>query len=335
MKKVLFVLAALFVLCALVSASEVIILKVNVQLANVRSEPNLTAPVLTQLKTGTMIEASGKKGDFYEIAVADESGKISVGYIHANTVEIVEAEGEMTAAQAQKQPQAVEQKAAKEEAAEKVAVEEAPKPEVREPEAEVKAEAEYAPPRAGIGLMAGYAMPSGYGGGLAYGGSFTFCFSSNFGIEIAGFRFQSKVDEPAEADRETSLSKGKLTVMPVQLSLLVRFPLSQSLTPYVLAGGGYFLNKYTIDSGVQGDWENLGFTISEKIDNGIGFHFGAGLDVFFSSKLAVGAVVKYCLSTPKGSWAIKETVSNVEASGELKDLKLKPFIVGLGLKYFF
>jgi len=334
MKKVFFVLVALFVLCAFVSASEVIILKVNVQLANVRSEPNLTAPVLTQLKMGTMLEASGKKGDFYEIAVSDESGKISVGYIHANTVEIVQAEGEEQA-QPQEQPEAVQEQAVEKEAAEKEAVEEAPKTEVQEPEAEAKAETEYAPPRTGIGLIVGYAMPSGYGGGLAYGASFSFGFSSNFGIEIAGLRFQSAVDEPAEADRETALSKGKLTVMPVQLSLVARFPLSPSLTPYVLAGGGYFLNKYALDSGVQGDWEDLGFTISEKVENSIGFHFGAGLDVFMGSNLAVGAVVKYCMSTTKGKWTMNETVSKVEASGELKDLKLKPFIIGLGLKYFF
>jgi len=334
MKKVFFVFIALFVLCAFVGASDVIIVKVKVQLANVRTEPSFNAPVVTQLKVGTMLEANGKKGDFYEIAVADESGKISVGYIHANTVEIVQAEGEEQA-QAQEQPEAVEQEAANEEAAEKEAVEEAPKPEVQEPEAEVEAQGEFAQPRTGIGLMAGYALPSGYGGGLAYGASFSFGFSANFGIEISGLRFQSAVDEPAEADRETALSKGKLAVMPVQLSLVVRFPLSPSLTPYVLAGGGYFLNNYTLDSGVQGDWEGLGFTISEKIENSIGFHFGVGLDVFMGSKLAIGAVVKYCMSTTKGKWTMNETVSKIEASGELKDLKLKPFIVGLGLKYFF
>jgi len=326
MKKVFFVLIALFVLCAFVGASDVILIKVKVQLANVRTEPSLSAPVVTQLKAGTMLEASAKKGDFYEIAVADEKGKISVGYIHANTVEIVKSEGEEQA-QAQEQPEAVEQEEAEKEAKEQ---------ETAEPQAEEVMEGgDYVQPRTGIGLMAGYAMPSGYGGGLAYGASFSFGFSSNFGIEIAGLRFQSTVDEPAEADRETALSKGKLTVMPIQLSLVARFPLSPSLTPYVLAGGSYFLNKYTLDSGVQGDWEDLGFTISEKVENSIGFHFGAGLDVFMSSKLAIGAVVKYCLSTFKGSWSLTDTVTTTEAKGELKDLKLKPFIVGLGLKYFF
>jgi hypothetical protein len=32
---------------------------------------------------------------------------------------------------------------------------------------------------------------------------------------------------------------------------------------------------------------------------------------------------------------MSETVGNIEATGEMKDLKLKPFILGLGLKYFF
>ncbi len=331
MKKILYVFLAVLVLCAVASASDVILIKVKVQLANVRTEPNLNAPVVTQLKAGTLLEASAKKGDFYEIAVADESGKILSGYIHANTVEVVQQAAEE---QVQEQPeavqeQAVEKEAAEQEAPEKEAAEEAPKPEA------AAAGYETSPSGTGIGLMAGYAMPSGYGGGLAYGGNFTFMFSSNFGIEIAGLRFQSTVDEPAEADRETALSKGKLSVMPVQLSLIARFPLGPKMMPYVLAGGGYFLNSYTLDSGVKNDWEGLGFVISEKVENSVGFHFGAGLDYFFTPKLALSAVVKYCMSTFKGSWSLKETVSATEASGDLKDLKLKPFIFGLGLKYFF
>lgn len=331
MKKALLVFAALFVLCALAVASDVVLIKVKVQLANVRSEPNLNAPVVTQLKNGTLLEASSKKNDFYEIAIADETGKISTGYIHANTVEVVPPEPQE---QAQEQPKAVEPQAAPEQPVAEKAAEKTPEPGWKEISEEGESNA-YAPPRIGVGLMAGYALPSGYGGGFAFGGSFYFGFSSNFGVEIAGLRFQSSVDEPAEDDRETALSEGKLTIMPVQLSLVARFPLSPRLTPYVLAGGGYFLNKYALDPSVNAAWETVGFAIDEKLDNSVGFHFGAGLDFFLSPKLAASLTAKYCLSKAKGNWSIKETASGIEAKGDLKDINLKPFIFGLGLKYFF
>jgi len=329
MKKALLILMTLLVLCALAGASDVILIKVRVQLANVRSEPDLGATVVTQLKGGTLLESTGKKGDFYEIAVADEAGRISTGYVHANTVDVVSAETE--------KPAEVRPEPAKhEQAPEKpISVEEVPKTPASKAAVQETRKESYAPPRTGIGLMAGYALPSGYGDGLAFGGTFYFGFSSNFGVEIAGLRFQSSVDEPAEEDRLTGLSKGTLTVMPVQLSLVARFPLNPRLTPYVLAGAGYFLNKHEIDTDIKSGWEDLGFALEEKLDNSVGFHFGAGLDVFMTPKLAAGLIVKYCMSTAKGTWSLKEVATDIEASGDLKDIGLKPFILGLGLKYFF
>jgi opacity protein-like surface antigen len=133
----------------------------------------------------------------------------------------------------------------------------------------------------------------------------------------------------------TKLSKGKLAVMPLQLSLMARFPVGDKIVPYVAAGGGYYLNSFTLDAAIVKSWDDLGIDLDEAIDNAFGFHFGAGLDFFVNPNIAITAGVKYCLAKTKGSWTMKEQVSSEETTGTLPDLKLNALVFGAGLKYFF
>lgn len=90
MKKSL--LAAMMLLSAAVIglyAQETTVIKIKVQLANVRSEPDLGAPVVKQLKLGTLLEATQKIGDWFEIAITDDQGKAMSGYVNVNVVDIV------------------------------------------------------------------------------------------------------------------------------------------------------------------------------------------------------------------------------------------------------
>ncbi len=76
MKKLL---VAGMILCAAfcgLYAQELYILKIKVQLANVRSEPDMNAPVIKQLKSGMLLEASQKLGDGFEITVKDEQSEL-------------------------------------------------------------------------------------------------------------------------------------------------------------------------------------------------------------------------------------------------------------------
>ncbi len=89
MKKML---VAGMILCAVfcgLYAQEIYILKIKVQLANVRSEPDMNAPVIKQLRSGTLLEASQKLGDWFEITVKDDQGKAIFGYISQSVVDIV------------------------------------------------------------------------------------------------------------------------------------------------------------------------------------------------------------------------------------------------------
>jgi len=66
-----------------------IVLKVKVQRANIRSEMNMTAPVIKEVTQGTLLEATQKSGEWYEVTVTNDLGVSLTGYIHMNTVDEV------------------------------------------------------------------------------------------------------------------------------------------------------------------------------------------------------------------------------------------------------
>jgi len=288
-----------------------VILKVKVQTANVRSEPDMLSGAIAQVKLGTLLESSNKVGDFYEISITDKDGRTVYGFIHANVVEVLGGE---------------EEKVTKEEK------------KVIEPERKAEAKPQRVEPaypefkKMGLGLFVGASSTSEYGSGLAFGANFYYGITKNIGIEVGGLRFQTTTKD---TDDVSKLSKGKLAVMPLQLSLIGRFPVGAKLVPYVAAGGGYYLNSFTLDASIVKSWDDLGFDLEEAIDNAFGFHLGAGLDYFVKPNIAVGASVKYCLAKAKGSWTMKDQVSSEETEGTLSDLKLNALVFGVGLKYFF
>lgn len=184
--------------------------------------------------------------------------------------------------------------------------------------------------RVAAGIIAGYATTSKYGSGLEYGGVLNFGITKNIAVELRGLKFQGNVEGDPEG-----LSKGKLTVTPVQLSIQGRFPINDRVIPYLATGGDYYLNSFSIDSEIANSWDALGFDISEKTENNMGFHFGVGLDFLFSRAVGLNADFKYCLANTKGSWELTDQVSSTKTSGSLEKLKLNPIIFSVGLKYFF
>jgi hypothetical protein len=74
-------------------AQQTMILKVKVQAANIRSEPDMVASVVKQVKIGTMLEARQKIGEWYEVSITDDKGVAISGYINAGVVDVVGAGG--------------------------------------------------------------------------------------------------------------------------------------------------------------------------------------------------------------------------------------------------
>jgi hypothetical protein len=106
MKRILvFCFLALVLSLSLVLAFQTYILKVKVQTANVRSEPDMNAAVVKTLQFGAILESSTKIGEWYEIIIDDESGNKISAYINANVVNVIS--GETKPVQAPQQPAAV------------------------------------------------------------------------------------------------------------------------------------------------------------------------------------------------------------------------------------
>ncbi|MCX6554698.1 MAG: outer membrane beta-barrel protein [Candidatus Aminicenantes bacterium] len=186
--------------------------------------------------------------------------------------------------------------------------------------------------RLGVGVWGGYGLFSNgqFNDGVAFGASFILGLGKYFAVELAGSYLGTSVENEAN-----SLSKGKLAAMPLQLSLLGRFPVGKKLTPYLLAGGNYFFNSFSLDSASADGWDAVGITLSEKVAGAFGFHFGAGLEFALGDSLSADVDVRYFLANGKSNWSMKDNESLVETSGTLSDIKLNAMVFALGFKYFF
>jgi hypothetical protein len=93
MKKTLvFCLFALVLSLSLVLAFQTYILKVKVQTANVRSEPDQNSAVIRTLPLGTILESSLKIGEWFEIIVDDGSGNKISAFVSASVVNVISGE---------------------------------------------------------------------------------------------------------------------------------------------------------------------------------------------------------------------------------------------------
>jgi len=181
----------------------------------------------------------------------------------------------------------------------------------------------------GLGLEAGYIMPSedNFGKSPAFGLSFFYSLGKQFRVELKGSFFPTEVENNPEG-----LSAGTLNVIPLQLSLQYRLRLSRRFIPYVGAGVGYYLNNFSLENSDQ--WQNLGFNIDEEVDSAFGYHFGAGIDFFIKSNMAINIDVRYSIASFNGSYTITEVVSGISHSGNIEG-DTNHISFGAGIKFLF
>ena len=184
--------------------------------------------------------------------------------------------------------------------------------------------------RTNVGLKFGMLSPGKnyYDKGVCYGVSFNFVLIENFSIELIGLSSTTEVTKSEEDD----LSKGTLKSIPLQLSIKYQFTKESKFVPYILAGADYILYDHTVD---MPEWENMGFNISEKVDNAIGFHGGLGFDFFISDNIALNIDGRYVTSKTNLNSTILDTKSDVSVTKEIKDLKMDLIIATVGLKIYF
>jgi len=182
-----------------------------------------------------------------------------------------------------------------------------------------------------IGILAGYAQPfeKVYGGGFAYGAGLSFDLHRNIALELRTVRYQYSLEGSLDG-----LSKGTLSVMPVEIGFKGRFPLAgEKIVPYITVGGGYSFHQFTIDPQLAAVWEKIGFGFTEKMNNAFGFHAGAGLEIVLTPGLALVLDASFRFVRSEGSWTMSDLVGGQEVSGDLAKLGQNSVVFGLGLQF--
>jgi len=300
-------------------------LQVTAARAYIYADANINSSIIETVEKGTILNqiSPGKiRYIWYRVSYySKKRSTVVLGFIQTSSVEIIEGTPKI-AREVRQKPKIIQKNRS---------FISAPPGQTYVPRPYVPKEFKLGP-KSGVGFLAGYAMPteSNFSSGLKYGGNICLGITKNISIELKGLSFQSDVEGDPEA-----LSKGKLSVIPIQLSVQARFPISWRFLPYLVGGGGYYLNRFNLDKEITDAWDALGFDLEEKVENAIGYHIGAGIDLFLTKNIALNADVRYFIAKIKGSWTLTDQIIGTETSGSLEDLNLNSLIFGGGLKFYF
>ncbi len=268
MKKNIILMLSLFLVLGGALLAKETILKVKVQTANVRSEPDPAAPVIAKLALGTLLESSGRDGSWYEIQVKNEAGKDAVGYIHNSVVSLVGGE---EAEEAEPPREARRQVARAQDA-----------PQRRQVRKEFAS--------GGVKLLGGLSMgnlnfseplpaeikkgsKTGLMGGLGFESGGRLAFELDLLYSPGGTVLKSAT---APESKERITISGSAVTAPILLK--VRF--MPGTTPYLLAGGeiGYVLNQKVIVTDDAGGENEVDMT--DDINRLLyGVVFGGGVEL--------------------------------------------------------
>lgn len=64
--------------------------KVITELANIRLKPDIGSIIIKQVPQGTILESTGKQGEWYRLKLASGEGQHAIGYVHESTVIVIE-----------------------------------------------------------------------------------------------------------------------------------------------------------------------------------------------------------------------------------------------------
>jgi len=241
MRKIVFLLTCVALFSCLLDAGEqATTLRVIVQKANIREEPDTSAQIIAQVTLGSLLEAQTKAGDWYEITLTSSSGEKIMGYIHGNLVEIFSQETPQP-----KQPRVQEKDVY-----------------VEQPPAQPQPAPQYyrqRPPRGrsgGFKLMGGLNMSkmniseelpeeiqfknyTSFGGGLG----FELAFTPNVLFEMDLFYGQGGTQ--IEAEVEGYQIEAKIVGDAITAPALLKVKFLPGTSPFVVAGGevGFVLNQ--------------------------------------------------------------------------------------------
>ncbi len=315
--------------------------KITGETPAIRAAAGESARILQVARFAEILELNGKQDEWYRVVYPRSDGIVLVGFVHQDQVEVLSI-SPLDAV-------AVEHVTRQEKSPPSVPLTRDPKPEkektvgvdpgqgqpvesesVRD-QVTVRGPFPAGGRRFGLGLNGGYALPSEstYDGNAAFGLSFAYYLDSHLALEIGAYRTTSLVEGSAEG-----LNAGKFTTLPLSVSLLGRYPLSDRVVPYGTAGAVFHFNSFKVCSKCQELWDTLGFDIRERVDNALGFQVGAGVDYMLNRTIGLNVDVRYQFMQTGGTWAMTDQLSGLDSSGDLKDLDLNTLVFRVGAKIF-
>ena len=303
MKKTLCLFITLLFLSVSAGLAQTYVLKVKVQAANVRSEPDRNASVVKTLQLGTILESQNKLGEWFEIIVDDGRGNKLSAYINTSVVDIVSAGAAQPVQPPVQQVQPPVQPP--------VQAPQQPAPVYQQPVG-------YAAPKVyskgGIRLLGGLTNSNisydksradeaaegreydkyiksrmGPMGGIGFEIGSQFSFEIDLMYMPKGVKFQGMYDATAEGGGKVDFDVD-VAMNAVSVPVLIKIKILPGSTPFLFGGGevGYILNgkaKYTItsDGETQKDEEDL-LKADENGEIGVnridyGLVFGAGFEM--------------------------------------------------------
>ena len=193
-------------------------------------------------------------------------------------------------------------------------------------EAEPTAQAgAFEPARGWIELFGGASTANAEGleGGAVFGGGAAFYLHRNIGFEVGVQRTsQDAVETPSNR-----LSGGSADSTIITGSVLLRLPSRSRVTPYLLAGVAYFSNSLEVDPAVRDALADVNFSLTEDLENKLGFNVGAGLDIRIAPRFAVFGEGRYFFASTDTSARLTDTISGTTAedrgSQDLNGLDLR------------
>ena len=158
---------------------------------------------------------------------------------------------------------------------------------------------------------------AGYGSGI--GG--VFYINPNVSLSLEWKYSQFSVDK-----EEGRFLDGTLTVTPVVASLHYNIPMSESISPYVFAGGGLFFSSFRL--GERGEEDKN--VRRQEIKNGLGFYGGVGSVFKLNERLSLFLEGLYLRRT-----ADAETIFIDNSPSTTFRANLSSFSILIGLSYFY
>jgi Outer membrane protein beta-barrel domain len=165
--------------------------------------------------------------------------------------------------------------------------------------------------RGHVGFFGGVSTSGSDGleSGAVFGGNAAFFFLKRFGIEAGVHRRSLDV----VATSSNALSGGSLDSTIITGSVVVRFPVSARVTPYVVGGVAYFSNKFEVAPAVSSELAALNFEVAEEVESALGFNFGGGVDFLVARRFAAFGEVRYVGAATDTRAELRDTISGVSA----------------------